>query len=116
VQAPLTGLRAALDGEYERLQDAVLAVDPTLRKPVESTKNAALAGLTDLEKRIVAHLKKQNEIVVQQIGKARNSLVPEGQPQERMFTIAPYLIRHGMGLLDAALGVVREQLHRAHSG
>ena len=116
VQAPLVELRAALGREYQRLQDAIRAVDSTLRKPVESTRNAALSGLTDLEKRIVAHLKKQNEIVVQQIGKARNSLFPDSQPQERMFTIAPYLIRHGMGLLDAALGAVREQLHRAHSG
>jgi len=115
VRTPLTELRAGLGEEYQRLQDAIRAVDPTLRKPVESTRNAALAGLSDLETRIVAHLKKQNEIVVQQIGKARNSIYPAGQPQERVFTIAPYLIRHGMTLLDAALDGAREQIGQAHS-
>jgi bacillithiol biosynthesis cysteine-adding enzyme BshC len=113
VRAPLTGLRTALGQQYQRLQDAVTAVDPTLKKSVQSTRNSALADLTDLEKRIVAHLKKQNEIVVQQIGKARNSVYPGGQPQERMFTIAPYLIRYGTSLLDAALDAARAHVHRA---
>ncbi len=113
VRTPITGLRAALGREYEQLQAAVAAVDPTLRKSVQSTRNSALAELTDLEKRIVAHLKKQNEIVVQQVGKARNSLYPSGQPQERVFTIASYLIRYGAGLLDAVLDGAREHVRRA---
>lgn len=113
VRTPIAGLRAALGQEYERLQAAVAAVDPTLRKSVQSTRNSAFAELTDLEKRIVAHLKKQNEIVVQQVGKARNSLYPGGQPQERAFTIASYLIRYGAGLLDAVLDGAREHVRRA---
>jgi bacillithiol biosynthesis cysteine-adding enzyme BshC len=103
VRVPLSTLRTALGQQYQQLQGAVTAVDPTLTKSVQSTRNAALAELNDLEKRIVSHLKKQNEIVVQQIGMARNSIYPGGQPQERVFTVAPYLIRYGMSLLDAAL-------------
>jgi len=113
VRAPLAGLRATLAEQYERLQNAATGIDPTLKKSVQSTRNSALADLAELEKRIVAHLKKQNEIVVQQVGKARNSIYPGGQPQERMFTVAPYLIRYGMGLLDAALDAARAHVRRA---
>lgn len=112
VRAPLAGLRTTLGEQYQRLQDAATGIDPTLKKPVQSARNSALAALTDLEKRIVAHLKKQNEIVVQQVGKARNSIYPGGQPQERVFTVAPYLIRYGMGLLDAALDDARAHVRR----
>jgi uncharacterized protein YllA (UPF0747 family) len=97
----LRALRDTLEREYGRLQHAAVALDPTLRKPVESSRNQALAGLHDIEKRIVSHLKQQNEVVVQQIAKARHNLMPLGRPQERVFTVAPFLIRYGPEFLDA---------------
>jgi bacillithiol biosynthesis cysteine-adding enzyme BshC len=107
VREPLHALRATLGQQYQELQGAASAVDPTLKKSVQSARNSALSELTGLEKRIVSHLKKQNKIVVQQIVKARNNLFPGGQPQERMFTIAPYLVRYGPRFLDAALEEAR---------
>jgi uncharacterized protein YllA (UPF0747 family) len=70
-------------------------VDPTLRKPVQSAKHQALAGLADVQKRLVSHLKQHNEIMVTQLAKARHNLFPQGQPQERVFTVAPYVVRYG---------------------
>jgi uncharacterized protein YllA (UPF0747 family) len=64
--------------------------------------------LRDIEKRIVSHLKQQNEILVQQVAKARTNLFPGGQPQERGFTPAPYLVRYGPAFLDEAFGRVRQ--------
>jgi bacillithiol biosynthesis cysteine-adding enzyme BshC len=107
IAGPLAALRTALAHEYQALQDAVVAVDPTLKKSVQSTRNAAMTGLKDLEKRIVALLKKRNEIVVQQIEKARHNVYPTGKPQERVFTVAPYLVRYGREFLAAALDEAR---------
>ncbi len=107
ITEPLAALRTALANEYQALQDAVVAVDPTLKKSVQSTRNAAMTGLKDLEKRIVALLKKRNEIVVQQIEKARHNVYPTGKPQERVFTVAPYLVRYGREFLAAALTEAR---------
>jgi bacillithiol biosynthesis cysteine-adding enzyme BshC len=107
IREPLTALRTTLAREYQALQDAVVAVDPTLKKSVQSTRNASMTGLKDLEKRIVALLKKRNEIVVQQIDKARQNVYPTGKPQERVFTIAPYLVRYGRAFLDLALTAAR---------
>ncbi len=99
----LAALRTAVTSHYPRLAEAAAAIDPTLRKPIDSTKNATLAGLGNVEKRIIAHLKSQNEILLQQLDKARTNLFPLGQPQERVFSVCSYLVRYGPGFLDGVL-------------
>ena len=108
--AALLALRDVVASEYPRLQNAAAGVDPTLKKSVQSALNTTLSALTDVEKRLTAHLKKQNDIVVQQVAKARHNLFPLGRPQERVFSLVPYLIRHGPRLLDAILAEVSTAL------
>lgn len=98
--AALESLRRALETGYPRLAAAAEGVDATMRRPVESALGSALASLTDLEKRIVAHLKRRNETLVRQIEKARVSLYPLGQPQERVLTWPMFGIRYGASLLE----------------
>lgn len=99
----LDALRLTIGREYDRLTEATLAIDPTLRKPVESTKHSGLASLTDIEKRLVSHLKQQNAILLSQLAKARNNLFPQGRPQERVLNVTPYLIRYGPAFVRDAL-------------
>lgn len=102
-QDALSALRRTIDREYDRLRDAATEVDPTMRKPVDAARHQALKGTHDVEKRLVSHLKQQNEILLQQLAKARHNLFPLGKPQERVFTAAPYLIRYGRAsFLDGA--------------
>lgn len=105
--AALTALRASLEREYGVLRDAAAAIDPTLRKPVESTRNAALAGTRDVEKRLIGHLKQRNETLVQQIARVRAALYPLGKPQERVLGVPPFLVRYGREFLATALAEVR---------
>lgn len=96
-------LRTALQSEYVRLRSAAVAIDPTLKRSVESAHHAALAGVKDVEKRILSHLKQKNEILIHQLAKARHNLFPAGKPQERVFNVVPYLIRYGRTFVDAVL-------------
>jgi uncharacterized protein YllA (UPF0747 family) len=64
--------------------------------------------VADVEKRLLTHLKKQNEILVQQVTKARASLFPLGRPQERVFSVLPYLVRYGREFVNLARDAVRE--------
>jgi bacillithiol biosynthesis cysteine-adding enzyme BshC len=98
----LTSLRRTIEDEYDRLTEAAVAVDPTLKKPVQSAKHQALGGVAEVEKRLLSHLKQQNEILVSQLAKARTNLFPLGQPQERVLTVLPYLVRYGPDFLRAA--------------
>lgn len=96
----LADLRAHLETDYGRLAEAVARVDATLERTVATTRNAALGGTHDLEKKVVAALKRTHETLVGQIARARAALFPGGQPQERALTYASFAIRYGPGLLD----------------
>jgi uncharacterized protein YllA (UPF0747 family) len=102
-EAAAADLRTALETQYARLREAAVAIDPTLKKPVDATRNAALTGLRELEKRLLAHLKQRNETLVQQVARARAALFPLGRPQERVYGPAGYLVRYGRAFLTAVL-------------
>jgi uncharacterized protein YllA (UPF0747 family) len=99
--APFGELRQALEERYARLAEAVERVDPTLVRPVESARNSALAGTQEIERRLLASLKRENETLVRQLGRARAAIRPRGQPQERVLTLASFLVRYGPELVAA---------------
>jgi uncharacterized protein YllA (UPF0747 family) len=66
---------------------------------VQGVKNQALGGLQDIEKKLVQHLKRRQEVELGQIAKARTLVLPENQPQERVLTIASFLGRYGPTLV-----------------
>ncbi len=97
----LAGLQRELAERYERLERGVAAIDPTLERTVQSARNAALAGAHEIERKLIASLKRENETLVRQISRARAAVSPQGQPQERVLTLASFLIRYGPGLVEA---------------
>ena len=100
--ATLTTLRQGIEEQYGRLLESVTKIDPTLERTVQSARNAALSGAQAIEKKLIASLKRlEGETLVRQIARARAVVYPEGQPQERVLTLASFLIRYGPGLLDA---------------
>jgi bacillithiol biosynthesis cysteine-adding enzyme BshC len=112
----LAELRRTLDREYARLTEVAVGVDPTLQKPVQQARHQAMGGAAGVEKRLIQHLKKRNEIVVQQIAKARASLFPLGRPQERVLNIVPFLVRFGPDLVDRMLVESRKAVPPLVSG
>ncbi len=101
VEQAFAGARQHIEEDYSRLAAAVGRLDPTLERTVQSARNAALAGTHDVEKKLVASLKRANETVLGQLARARAALAPEGKTQERMLTAASFLVRYGPGLVDA---------------
>jgi uncharacterized protein YllA (UPF0747 family) len=99
IAARFADLRRALDDQYGRLGEAVTRVDPTLARSIQSAKNTALGGTQEIEKKLLASLKRENETVVRQVSRARAAVFPRGEPQERMLTVASFLIRYGLELV-----------------
>jgi bacillithiol synthase len=95
----LRTLREALETGYDALARSGAEIDPTLTRPVQGVKNQALGGLQDIEKKLVQHLKRRQEVELGQIAKARTLVLPENQPQERVLTIASFLARYGPTLV-----------------
>ncbi len=102
----LVSLRHEISTGYANLAAGVARLDPTLERTVESARNAALAGTHDIEKKVVAALKRSNETLVGQLARARASLFPDGIPQERALTYASMAIRYGPALRTALVDEV----------
>ena len=100
-EARFAELRRSIEEQYARLVPVVERVDPTLVRPVESARNGALAATQEIEKKLLASLKRENETLLRQLARAQATLAPRGEPQERVLTLASFLIRYGPGLLDA---------------
>lgn len=117
--AALAALRGALDERYAAVREAATRLERTLERPIETTRNQAVHGVDEIEKRLVAALKRNNEAALQQLARARTNLFPDGKAQERV-TAASYLARHGQPLVamlhEAAHAHVERLLEAAPSG
>ena len=98
--ASLQALRDDVESRFARLSGEVQQLDPTLERTVQSARNAALAGTNEIEKKLIAGLKRTEGTLVSQLARARAALWPDGKPQERVLTIASFLARYGGSLLD----------------
>ena len=108
----LAALRAALDERYGAVRAAAVRLERTLERPVETARNQAVHAADEIEKRLVAALKRNNETSLQQLARARANLYPDGKPQERVLTAANYLARHGRPLISLLLDAARAHVAR----
>jgi len=99
-QTRFNEVRRALEEQYGRLGEVVEGIDPTLARPVQSARNSAVSATRDIERKLLSSLKKDNEALVRQIARARASVFPRGEAQERIVTVASFLARFGPSLID----------------
>ena len=104
VQSGLETLRRVVDENTDRLLDSVSRIDPTLSGPVQAFRSQSLGLLTEVERKVVQSLKRENNIALTQVAKAQLHLFPGGQPQERVFNPFYYLIRYDWAFLEALRG------------
>ena len=101
VTSAIGSLRLELNEGYARLIEAASEIDPTLKGPLQKARNAGHVQLSEAEKKIAQHLKMQSDLGLDQLEKARVNLYPNGQPQERVLNVFPYLMRFGVSMLAA---------------
>ncbi|HWV56114.1 MAG TPA: bacillithiol biosynthesis cysteine-adding enzyme BshC [Longimicrobiales bacterium] len=119
VEQALAALGERIEAGYRDLLAAAVRIDPTLQGPVDRARKASARQIRDVEAKIVQLAKKQQEIQVEQLGKAGVNLYPDGAPQERVLNVLPYLARYGRGLLGeiaAAIEIVLKPEAAAWSG
>jgi bacillithiol synthase len=101
VAGALDSLRAALGTAYEELTAAASRIDPTLRGPLRSSRNASLLDAAAAEKKIRAQLRTTNHVRIEQLRGLASQLHPDGRPQERVFGPLSYVAAHGRGIVAA---------------
>ena len=103
VRKALGELRGGVARGTAELQKQTDAVDPTLRGPVQHVRSHAFDAIDDLEKKLLQAIKRENEIALAQLEKARLHLFPLGKPSERVQSPLYYLARYGDGFVQALL-------------
>lgn len=102
VRSAIGSLRGALGSGTGELQKAAAGVDPTLKGPVQNFRTQAMAALSDVEKKVLQAVKREQDIALQQIEKAQLHLFPHGKPVERVQSPLYYLARYGDAFIDQA--------------
>ncbi len=100
IRETLGRLRGAAGKALGEVQSAAAALDPTLKGPTQHARAQIFGALEDLERKIVQAVKRESEISLAQLEKARVHLFPEGRPGERVHNPFYYLVRYGDAFLD----------------
>lgn len=101
VRAALGKLRGTVAQGVAELQSVTRGLDPTLKGPVQHVRSQTFQALDELERKVTQAVKRESEIALSQLEKARVHLYPDGKPAERVHNVFYFLARYGVGFLDA---------------
>jgi bacillithiol biosynthesis cysteine-adding enzyme BshC len=87
----------------EALKTAVVGLDPTLSGAVDTTRDRMRETLRGLHGKIIQAAKRKDDTLRRQFTRTRALLFPQGQPQERVLSLAFFLNRYGSTLPDRLL-------------
>jgi bacillithiol biosynthesis cysteine-adding enzyme BshC len=110
VRQALGEIRGAVGKGAGALTKSVQAIDATLKGPVTQARNTSFAAFDEAEKKILQALKRENEIALEQLGKAQRHIFPFGKPQERALNAFYYLTRYGPELIGSLLNEFKVDL------
>jgi len=100
LDATLAKARKSVEEIFQGVGEAIAAVDPTLRATVGQTSGHIQGHLDQLERKAVQALKRRETETRQQVQRVRESLMPGGKPQERIFPLLPFLARYGPSVIE----------------
>jgi len=94
-------IRGAIGQGSGELTSAVRDLDPTLKGPIGHARGVAFEAFAEAERKILQAVKREQEIALQQIEKARLHLHPNGRPQERVMNVTYYWARFGASFVQS---------------
>ena len=104
VEAAFAHARETVERELKQVEDALAAVDPTLRGAADAARGRALHPIGALHEKSLRALKKRDQGRADRLRRTRDALFPGGAFQERGLSLIGMLARHGLPLLQGALG------------
>ncbi len=97
-------VRERILGEVASLAEPAQALDPTLERPLEKTRETIERALEAFASKVAAAAGRRDELVGRRFAQLRDALLPDGAPQERALSAAyfpgRYGERFGAALLD----------------
>lgn len=104
--------RAAITEDFTPLGPLVEALDPSLVRSWEATRAAALRALDQLEDRALRANLAKHSLSLGALQQLRNSILPRGRLQERVFPLPHFINRHGPTFVDRLVSLA--ELDNSH--
>jgi bacillithiol biosynthesis cysteine-adding enzyme BshC len=99
VEAAFSHARATLTAEMGAVEQALGALDATLKGAAESARGRALHQVETLYEKSIRALKKRDQSRAERLRRTRDALFPGGALQERGLNLVSALARHGDDLV-----------------
>lgn len=103
VESAFARARETVERELRAVEDALGALDPTLRGAADAARGRALHPIDALHEKSLRALKKRDQARADRLRRTRDALFPGGAFQERGLSFFGLLARHGLPLLTDAL-------------
>jgi bacillithiol biosynthesis cysteine-adding enzyme BshC len=100
LQAEATEVRTEVEGALERYGADLMGFDSTLAAALNKGRQKILYQLSKLERKTARETIRRNERALQDSAFLAGLLYPNKHLQERLYTILPFLAKHGPGLID----------------
>lgn len=100
VQRTIDETRATVEAAIERLASEVEALDPTIAAATRKSRSKMLYQLAKSGAKIGREILARNERAGRDAAYLYNLVYPGRHLQERLYSILPFLARHGLGLTD----------------
>ena len=104
VEAAFAHARETVERELKLVENALAAIDPTLRGAADAARGRALHPIGALHEKSLRALKKRDQGRADRLRRTRDALFPGGAFQERGLSLIGVLARHGLPLLADAEG------------
>ncbi len=107
VKSLFPNLEDAFEGMFGAIRHDLLVFDPTLAKALEKSGRKIRHQIGKMEAKVAREAFRRTERAASDTAYLANTLFPHKHPQERFYTILPFLADHGLSLLDR----VYENIH-----
>ena len=84
----------------DRLRDDLISFDATLAAAVDKSRSKILYQLAKIERKTAREALKRNQRASEEASYMSGLIFPEKHLQERLYSILPFLAKHGLGLMD----------------
>ncbi|MFN7921403.1 MAG: bacillithiol biosynthesis cysteine-adding enzyme BshC [Bryobacteraceae bacterium] len=107
LRAKLNAVHASTETALAEVRGKVTEFDPTLAKALDKSRTKILYQLSKIEAKTAREALRRDTRAEAEAAYLTGLLFPEKHLQERLYTILPFLARHGFGLIDAIRENVR---------
>ena len=99
VEADIAAAEAGIDEALGRLSGRIAGLEPTMKEYLASVSGKIGHQLRAVRKKLLQARRARDETLRRRAARLSDALYPQGRLQERMYTIIPFLARHGTGLI-----------------